>query len=251
MYTVEAWIILSFCLGGVASGRTKGDGGDSHTVGFAGYKASVLGGIIQLLITSATLFYAVWFLYVGMDRMLYNPCSTYAFFFAKVVSIIFVSVLAWLILKLDLSMQNIYHWFRTLNKVVFTFSAIMIGILLILFVFYLAYCLIQLKNPLEMTFFLTFKKTNDDEEPRSSHVSLNLTLVFFIINTELVIRWNHIQTVNTISGTGQIIPIVVAGAGLVRVIWKLVVFVLKLTVGEYLSRGLFRKNSFDLPNYPP
>lgn len=61
--------------------------------------------------------------------------------------------------------------------------------------------------------------------------SLNLSFVVFIITTELAIRWNHIKGVNSISGTGQILPLVIAGANFVRVIWKYIVYALKENAG--------------------
>ena len=78
---------------------------------------------------------------------------------------------------------------------------------------------------------------NDDQTPSSKVTTLVLfsfNLVFFIATTELIIRWNHVQDVNNISGTGQIIPVVVAGAGLVRVLWKITVNDMKLALGEWL-----------------
>jgi hypothetical protein len=87
LYAVECWIVLTFCLGGVASGRSRDKPNSrSQAPNFAGHRASVIGSLVQLAIGAAMTFYAVWFFYVGMDRMEKPPCSRYAFFFAKVVS---------------------------------------------------------------------------------------------------------------------------------------------------------------------
>ena len=47
--------------------------------------------------------YWIWFLYVGMDGMAHPPCSTFAFYFIKV---------------------DLYDWYRTVLKVVFTIAAV-------------------------------------------------------------------------------------------------------------------------------
>jgi hypothetical protein len=82
LYTVECWIVLSFCLGGVCSGRTRSSPDQRN---FASYKATGLGSLIQLGLVATMSYYALWFVYVGMDTMKATPCSRYAFFFAKVV----------------------------------------------------------------------------------------------------------------------------------------------------------------------
>ena len=82
--------------------------------------------------------------------------------------------------------------------------------------------------------FLTSKKdllalcsfTNpEDERQYTFNFSLSFALVFFIISTELVIRWNHIRGVNSIQSTGQILPIVVGGGSLIRVMWKFMLLI--------------------------
>ena len=134
---------------------------------------------------------------------------------------------------LTVSPQNLFHWFRTFNKVVFTFSGILIGILLVFLLFFLIYCLFKLKSPLQVLAFLFMRGGSDEESELSfSFFGTFFTLVFFILNTELVIRWNHISGVHNVTGTGQVIPLVVAAAGLVRVIWKFLVLILKLTQPE-------------------
>ena len=47
-------------------------------------------------------------------------------------------------------------------------------------------------------------------------------VVFFILSVEFMIKWNNITTVNNIQGTGQILPVVVGGAGFIRTLWLLI-----------------------------
>jgi hypothetical protein len=86
LYAVECWIVLSFCLGGVCSGQvTNSESGESYEMTFAGYKASAIGRVIQFILWAAMVYYAIWFLYTGMDQMVATPCSRHAFFFTQVV----------------------------------------------------------------------------------------------------------------------------------------------------------------------
>ncbi|KAF8465698.1 hypothetical protein BDZ91DRAFT_681402, partial [Kalaharituber pfeilii] len=106
LFAVEAYLMLLFCMGGVCS--STGDEGPSYweddenpqqrarTIrGYAYYDTTTLGSYVRLLLTAAFLAYGLWFVWVGMDGMRHPPCSTYAFFFARV---------------------NLYNWFRTFLK---------------------------------------------------------------------------------------------------------------------------------------
>jgi hypothetical protein len=62
-----------------------------------------------------------------------------------------------------------------------------------------------------------------------ANIGFSLALVFFILSTELEIRWNHINGVQSLRGTGQLLPMIVAGGALVRVVWK---FLLKLGTSD-------------------
>jgi hypothetical protein len=42
----------------------------------------------------------------------------------------------------------------------------------------------------------------------------------FILTTELELRFNHIRGVQTVNGSGQILPIVIGGGSLLVVLWK-------------------------------
>lgn len=77
--------MLSLCIGGISA-----SGDDDHTLTlkpavYSDYKASIIGAVIKLLLICGTLYYGIWFVYVGMDTMIFTPCSTSAFWFAKLV----------------------------------------------------------------------------------------------------------------------------------------------------------------------
>ena len=105
------------------------------------------------------------------------------------------------------SVQNMYHWFRTLNKIIFTVYALILGSVLLSCLSYLIYSLYS-KNTKWIP--AIFKRIEDSEGPEPPYSDSTFALIFFIVTTELIIRWNHIKDVNNITGTGQIIPIVVA-----------------------------------------
>lgn len=216
LYAVEVWIALMLCLGGVCGGQGASNepNEETHTT-FAGHQSSTIGGIIQLLLYCGIVFYGMWFIYTGMDQMAYLPCSTSAFFFARV---------------------NLFHWYRTFLKVTFTFLAVGCGIGLILLVYTVVSALITngfWKTAAWITDFNEDWKHRDDDDK----VFLSLTntyfgfgLAFFILSVELTIRWNHIQGVQDIQSTGQILPLAVGGAGLIRVLYK---FLIKAMRGDY------------------
>jgi hypothetical protein len=121
--------------------------------------------------------------------------------------------------------QDLFHWFRTFLKVIFTIAAAFTGIGLLAFA--IAICT---SGPWNAVVGLCTKYMPERNGKDAVNISFSLALLFFILSTELEIRWNHISGVQSIRGTGQILPIVVAGAALVRVLWK---GLLSLCTGEY------------------
>ncbi|KAI9841847.1 MAG: hypothetical protein M1838_003365 [Thelocarpon superellum] len=220
LYAVECWIVIGFCVGGVFTGRVQGrdDNAQSTSVTFAGYKASAIGGIIQLALNAAIIYYTIWYLYIGMDTMIATPCSRYAFFFARV---------------------DLFHWFRTLSKVIFTMTGILVGLLLVgLLLGLLAF--IHKMGPVRGVLVMLgvdaesdADAKEDEDKHQITNVSFSFTpLAFFVAGTEMLIRWNNIAGVNTIAGTGQLLPVIVAGGGLLRVVWKSLI---KLMSGAYTT----------------
>ncbi|KAL7268097.1 hypothetical protein RUND412_009291 [Rhizina undulata] len=80
------------------------------------------------------------------------------------------------------------------------------------------------------TFFKTLLSAANRQSPPVKKKSIYLAifnsyvlatlLVFFIIGTELVLKRNHIYGVSTLTSTGQILPVVLAVASIVRVVFQ-------------------------------
>jgi hypothetical protein len=85
LYAVEVWIVLSLCLIGVCSGQFNRQGRETRDIRICGCMASSTSWVIQLGFWIATIYYAIWYIYIGMDGMATSPCGSFVFFFAKVV----------------------------------------------------------------------------------------------------------------------------------------------------------------------
>jgi len=167
--------------------------------------------LIELVLGTAVKLYGVWFVYIGMDGMAHPPCSRAVFFFTKV---------------------DLYHWMRTLLKVWFTLSAVIS-------------CLVTLKEISDLVWSMRKEKASRDEEAAPAtrttrekkeapatardrevtqlrRVSFPGHLVPFILSTEFLIKWNHINGVDSLGSTGQLIPLVIGGSGLVRVLYGII-----------------------------
>ena len=75
------------------------------------YHASRIGRLFHFGFVVALILYGIWLVYIGMDGMAHPPCSGAAFFFAKV---------------------DLYHWYGTFLKVVFTITAVLCTLSIIL-----------------------------------------------------------------------------------------------------------------------
>jgi hypothetical protein len=65
----------------------------------------------------------------------------------------------------------------------------------------------------------TVLREMDQEESRFAVVG-PIGTCLIILMTELELRFNHIRGVQTVNGTGQILPIVIGGGMLLVVLWK-------------------------------
>ena len=242
LFAVEVWIVLIFCLGGVCSGRSyETDESNENQTNFAGYKASALGGLIQIALVATMTFYAVWFVYIGMDHMAATPCSRFAFFFAKVVRA--VSLLCPVMGAHLRITQDLFHWFRTFVKVAVTISAVTVGLTIFVLIGQFFLCLHS--NTLYQTFATCFtaelgppenpEMPNSRPTTRLGSISLSFSLVFFIVSTELIIKWNHISGVNKLGSTGQLLPFIAALASLIRVFYKFFAMLIKGEYGAHLA----------------
>lgn len=242
LYAVEAFIVLLFCLGGACS-RSIYSGNVVST--YTHHQASALGNLLQQILYTALAAYGVWFVFVGMDRMPSRsgspPCSrSRAFFFAKV---------------------DLYHWFRTLLKIVFVVAAVVQSTLgfyrmIAPFVKYGVRATLFDDNKVQQQGEDDHQQQQDENgrimsrlgsppPPQQQqhqdqtqnqgivkieNIAVSSGLVFFIVASELNIRWNHIRGVNSLGSTGQLIPLVVAGSGLIRVLYKCILHYLR---GDY------------------
>ena len=264
IYAVEAFLNLVLCMGGTGSGVLPASIQDkitsAHLTGrgrpkFADYAASTTGGLIRFMLNLAFFAYGVWFAFKGMDGMQRTPCSTYAFFFAR---------------------MNLFNWYRVLLKIIFSLGLAFYGSFVLLGMPYMGFVgyrylankeyrdeeeeeegdnrgtatattsaaatttgaavgpakSLVLDRPMASTDSPFIEGDAESESECLSFVNLGISgmLVFYAIAVEFMIKWNRISGVNKVNSTGQLLPLVVGVGGLFRVLGKLVVNLL----GKYL-----------------
>ena len=176
----------SLCAGGIWSSLSIG--------------GTLLSNFIKLALLTAVNFYAIWLIFIGMDKMAHPQCSRYAFFYTKV---------------------DIYHWFRTFLKVQYTLICIVTAEALIAFlVFSLS---VAYRKGTRKALFSPLVDGGVTRFRRTWGFILVSLIPTLIMCTEFLIRWNHIEGVGTARSTGQLIPLVVAISGLVSVFYKMLV----------------------------
>lgn len=135
----------------------------------------------------ALFLYAIWLLFVGLDRLSHsNTCKSFAFFFAPV---------------------DLYGWFRTLAKVYIT------GVVVVRTLLFVGW--------LRRVFR---KRDNSSDSSDLSEIpglifawAGCLFLIFFILSIELMIRWNRITSLSSLSDVGQLVAFLVGLGGLLSV----------------------------------
>ncbi|KAI9892527.1 MAG: hypothetical protein M1814_001484 [Vezdaea aestivalis] len=206
LHAVECLIVLVFGLGSSSSGRGKGNATkpvDVEVTAFASEKqATSVGQLIRSILSAASAFYLVWFIFIGLDQIGIEDgsCSRIIFFFAKV---------------------DLYQRFRTFLKVVSIFFALYAGS----WILGAAYKIIKMSHELRGKSLLGAIFAFDEDRSTSNvtvliSTSFPLELVLFVLFVELTIRWNHISGVNQLSSTGQLLPFIVGASSLVRVVYK-------------------------------
>lgn len=203
LYAVEAFIMLIFCMGGVCSGDNPeiGEAGKEKSKKYAYFDATTLGSLIRFSLGVGFCAYGVWFTFKGMDNMKHPPCSTFAFFIVRV---------------------NLYGWFRTFWKIMFTLGALMYAAIIIGGVPTLVMRYWQfLWAPVKQDFA---SQDMEDGNPKTvdttstSNLTLSTGLILFIIGVEMMVRWNHIEGVDSLGSTGQLLPLIIGVGGMFRVI---------------------------------
>lgn len=172
---------------------------------------AALGTAIQVILQFVLIAYGVWFFFTSMDSMQHPPCSRSGFLFVRV---------------------DLYHWMRTVFKVLFA-AAIPSLILSLVFQIVLNDLLSQTRIPPMPPTSGALAET--DVDSNASRITISVfnpetpfvirgwagiaidfsNLCGFILAVELIIKWNHIQGVNQMGSTGQILPFVVAVGGLI------------------------------------
>lgn len=144
---------------------------------------AAVGAAVQVLIRLALGSYAVWFFSTGMDRMLHPPCSAFGFLLVKV---------------------DLYGWARILFNTVAACHV------------FVNTCILMSSLVLPAT-APTGKSESTNYKAFAAGV---VVLTVFVTGIELVIKWNHIQGVNQIDSTGQLLPLVVSLGTLISLMWR-------------------------------
>jgi len=134
---------------------------------------SVVGWFIYLAL-AANSAYFVWYWFRGLDFLPKSACvDEYAWFFAKV---------------------SLYHWYRTFNKVFACFT--IVGVITQIF---------------GIGGAVGAEVVDEEEQNGPGNVFFLLpTIPFSVSACEMAIKWNGITGVNSINGTGQLIPLVLS-----------------------------------------
>ncbi|OAA61348.1 hypothetical protein ISF_05427 [Cordyceps fumosorosea ARSEF 2679] len=157
----------------------------------------------------------VWFWWHGMDVLGHSPCpDDKAFFFASV---------------------SLWGWFRTMNKVFAIFTAIGAGIMAIMYIFgyslllgqYSIYWIQRLRGrigPLAQGNANQQHNFDDDDDNdwnidigRAFEITVNIGVIAFV---EMTLKWNNITGVHSLRDPGQFMPLMIALAQLLAIIYQ-------------------------------
>lgn len=198
LYAVEAFMMLTFCMGGVCSS-------DEETQSYSNYGATVMGSLIRFSLGVGFCAYGVWFTFKGMDNMKHPACSTFVFFFVRV---------------------NLYGRFRTFWKVTFTVGAIGYAALILIGLGYLVIIYWKQRFTKQDPKVEDASQTGGISNPEPDRVLTRTlwgtALILFIVGVEKIIKWNHIQGVDSLGSTGQLLPLIIGLGGVFRVINNLI-----------------------------
>lgn len=201
MHTVEAYIILLLCLGGLCASVTwpwSSKKQAHHPFGSIG--PSNLGALIRLLALVATCSYGIWFAFIGMDNMIHDACSSIVFCFARV---------------------SLHGKFRIFLKVVFVVGLIAAAVTAADSIASISLeCMEWLKHWMEAD-----GSTQASDEVSQSSLLLLLpsciALALLVVSLETTIVWSHVETVYKCDTTGQLFPLIVGAAGVIRLAYVL------------------------------
>jgi len=221
IYGVEAYIMLMLCIGGLSSRRgtyavrsTRQDLRDLERTGkhLVSEMATPIGIASGFAVDLAILCYGLWYIYKGLDGMQMDPCfESTVFFFARlrlqgrfrrfvaaaftIISVVFCTILA-AILRFFISVITDHRSISPLFENIYDVQG-------------------RLIRPRAQG------SRGTNEYVWIISVIFPLDLVFFILSTELTISYNAVNGVNTITSTGQLIPIVVGGTSLLVTLYEI------------------------------
>ncbi|KAF8246072.1 hypothetical protein K440DRAFT_662314 [Wilcoxina mikolae CBS 423.85] len=145
-------------------------------------------GLLPILVLSSQIglsAYSIWFWFRGIDWLAHSACPSYGFFFARV---------------------TYFGWFRIFGKI---FTIFQFLLLIVLSIYVVGRKMERLKPP---------KMPQDHKTTTVVRKIIPWAWSFLcILAIELMIRWNHIDGVNSISSVGQVIPFFVGFGSVVTV----------------------------------
>jgi hypothetical protein len=206
-YPSEAFVLLLFCVCGTCStflmSRRFFHPEVAHTALFWRMCASTLGGLVRVGLSLAISVYGIWFAFHGLDTMAERPpCSSTVFFFAPV---------------------SIYGWFRTVLRIMSVCGTLATGV-----IFFISLLRISqdsrdwLKNWMQAEQDVEEGTTGDMGFPSLQEIFIALVMfATFAVAVELTLVWSHVKGVYSVGSTGQLFPLVIGVAGLLRLAYIL------------------------------
>lgn len=243
MYGVEAYIMLMLCAGGLSWRRTtyavrstlrdlrdlteKG----KHLLSDVATPVGIASGFA---VDFAILCFGLWYIYKGLDGgMLEDPCfENTVFFFARL---------------------RLQGHFRRFVAATFTIVSVVFCVILVVIVkFFIS--VISYHRSISPLFENIYDAEGGQIQPCEEvsgeiehiwilSVIVPLDVIFFILSTELTISYNAIDGVNTVTNTGQLIPIVVGGSSLIVSLYEIWLKFRGDEFSEYLPTHLFGSTS--------
>ncbi|XWW99426.1 hypothetical protein V2A60_007436 [Cordyceps javanica] len=176
-------------------------------------KMGVVVGIIYAVEFCGLSALFVWFWWYGMDVLGHSPCpDDKVFFFVKV---------------------SLWGWFRTMNKVFAVITALMATLMAIMYIFGYSLLFMQLffslvqrlrgmrTEPLRQNNANQQNDLDDDnwnvDIERAFEITANIGVIVFV---EMTLKWNNITNVHSLRDPGQFMPLMIALAQLVAIIYQ-------------------------------
>lgn len=151
---------------------------------------------MRLILLCISAGYGLWYAFSGVDKLCRSTCANEVFFFAKV---------------------NLYDWYRTLLKIIFSVYVICLSILLGWSIF----AIFAGRRAKEKARKAVIEE-GEQSEGSPGVLSLLIGMVvmaLFIIAIELTIYWNGIIDVDSCGSVAQLIPLVVGVGALCKILY--------------------------------